>query len=154
MALASRTKLLRKGSGKTGAAARARRDAQPLDALGQAHAAAGADLEDARRLEAELDQARRRGDDEEAAVSYALSHSGLPIIMTCLTTAGGLASFAAAERPHPGSYVAAAGLLAARPETGPDEAIRLLEELITLQPNAAVVPDARSELEKLRGRGS
>jgi predicted RND superfamily exporter protein len=45
-------------------------------------------------------QARRRGDDEESAVSFALAHSGLPIIMTCLTTAGGLLSFVpAALRP-------------------------------------------------------
>ncbi len=52
-------------------------------------------------------QARRRGDDEESAVSYALSHSGLPIIMTCLTTAGGLLSFVpAALRPisHFGAF--------------------------------------------------
>ena len=45
-------------------------------------------------------QARRRGEDEESAVSYALAHSGLPIIMAALTTAGGLLSFApAALRP-------------------------------------------------------
>ena len=36
---------------------------------------------------------------------------------------------------------------------GVDEAIRLLEELITRRPNAAVVPDARLELQKLRERG-
>ena len=45
-------------------------------------------------------QARRRGDDEESAVVYALSHSGLPIIMAALTTAAGLLSFIpAALRP-------------------------------------------------------
>ncbi len=52
-------------------------------------------------------QARRRGEDEESAVSHALSHSGLPIIMTCLTTAGGLLSFVpAALRPisHFGTF--------------------------------------------------
>jgi len=52
-------------------------------------------------------QARRRGEDEENAVVYALAHSGLPIIMTCLTTAGGLLSFIpAALRPisHFGTF--------------------------------------------------
>jgi len=45
-------------------------------------------------------QARRRGEDEESAVVYALSHSGLPIIMASLTTAAGLLSFIpAALRP-------------------------------------------------------
>ncbi|MAG31982.1 MAG: hypothetical protein CL908_13940 [Deltaproteobacteria bacterium] len=45
-------------------------------------------------------QARRRGDDEESAVVYTLSHSGLPIIMAALTTAAGLLSFIpAALRP-------------------------------------------------------
>ena len=34
---------------------------------------------------------------------------------------------------------------------GIEEAIRLLEELITNRPNAAVVPDARVELQRLRG---
>ena len=42
-------------------------------------------------------QALRRGDDKNAAISHALSHSGLAIIMTSLTTAGGLISFASAE---------------------------------------------------------
>jgi len=42
-------------------------------------------------------QRRRAGADPESALAGALSHSGLPIAMTCLTTAGGLASFAAAE---------------------------------------------------------
>jgi hypothetical protein len=42
----------------------------------------------------------------------------------------------------------------ARVERNTAEAIRLLEELITRQPNAAVVPEARLELERLRGRGS
>ena len=41
----------------------------------------------------------------------------------------------------------------ARTPAGVDEAIRLLEQLITSRPNAAVVPDARSELARLRGRG-
>ena len=36
---------------------------------------------------------------------------------------------------------------------GLDEAIRLLEDLVTSRPNAAVAPDARRELERLLGRG-
>ena len=45
-------------------------------------------------------QARRRGEGKVAAISHALSHSGLAIIMTSLTTAGGLLSFfGAALRP-------------------------------------------------------
>lgn len=41
----------------------------------------------------------------------------------------------------------------ARTPRGVDEAIRLLEDLIANRPNAAVVPDARVELQRLRGRG-
>ena len=41
----------------------------------------------------------------------------------------------------------------ARTPRGTDEAIRLLEDLIANRPNAAVVPDARVELQRLRGRG-
>jgi tetratricopeptide (TPR) repeat protein len=41
----------------------------------------------------------------------------------------------------------------ARTPRGHEEAIRLLEELIAERPNAAVVPDARLELERLRARG-
>ena len=41
----------------------------------------------------------------------------------------------------------------ARTTDGREEAIRLLEDLITQRPNAAIVPDARVELERLRGRG-
>ena len=45
-------------------------------------------------------QAQRRGDDKHTAISHALGHSGLAIIMTSLTTAGGLLSFIpAALRP-------------------------------------------------------
>jgi tetratricopeptide (TPR) repeat protein len=36
----------------------------------------------------------------------------------------------------------------------PEEAIRMLEDLITRSPNAAVVPEARLELQRLRSRGS
>jgi len=42
-------------------------------------------------------QARNRGDDVEAGLAYALGHSGLAIVMTALTTAGGLLSFVTAE---------------------------------------------------------
>ena len=38
-----------------------------------------------------------RGDSREDAIAGALAHSGLPIVMTGLTTAGGIASFAAAS---------------------------------------------------------
>lgn len=41
----------------------------------------------------------------------------------------------------------------ARTSQGTAEAIRLLEDLIGSRPNAAVVPDARVELERLRQRG-
>jgi predicted RND superfamily exporter protein len=39
----------------------------------------------------------RNGDSREAAIAYALGHSGLAVIMTNLTTAAGLLSFATAE---------------------------------------------------------
>jgi len=42
-------------------------------------------------------QARRRGDNREDAIAYALGHSGLAVLMTSLTTAVGLISFAAAQ---------------------------------------------------------
>jgi predicted RND superfamily exporter protein len=42
-------------------------------------------------------QRRRVGDDKEQAISFALGHSGLAIVMTSLTTSGGLISFSAAE---------------------------------------------------------
>lgn len=42
-------------------------------------------------------QRRREGSDQTQAISYALGHSGLAIIMTSLTTAGGLVSFAAGD---------------------------------------------------------
>jgi hypothetical protein len=41
----------------------------------------------------------------------------------------------------------------ARTPRGVEEAIRLLEDLIMNRPNAAVVPDARVELQRLRDRG-
>jgi len=42
-------------------------------------------------------QARRRGDSKEDGIADALGHSGLAVIMTSLTTAGGLLSFVTAE---------------------------------------------------------
>lgn len=42
-------------------------------------------------------QARRRGLSKEDGLAHALGHSGLAVIMTSLTTAGGLLSFIAAE---------------------------------------------------------
>ena len=76
---------------------------------------------------------------------------------------GGDATFAAelrgrlvAEYPDAPEYGEAALALArfhARTTSGRDEAVRLLEDLIASRPNAAVVPDARVELERLRGRG-
>ncbi len=42
-------------------------------------------------------QARRRGDSREDAIAFALGHSGLAVVMTSITTAGGLLSFVAAE---------------------------------------------------------
>ena len=41
-------------------------------------------------------QARRRGEEPEDAVAYALGHSGLAVVMTSLTTAAGLFSFSVA----------------------------------------------------------
>jgi predicted RND superfamily exporter protein len=42
-------------------------------------------------------QHRRKGKGKQESIAFALGHSGLAILMTSLTTAGGLASFAAAE---------------------------------------------------------
>lgn len=42
-------------------------------------------------------QRRREGDDEEAAIAAAFGHSALAVLMACLTTAGGLFSFIAAD---------------------------------------------------------
>jgi predicted RND superfamily exporter protein len=42
-------------------------------------------------------QRRRAGAGKEDAIAFALGHSGLAVVMTCLTTAGGLVSFASAE---------------------------------------------------------
>jgi predicted RND superfamily exporter protein len=42
-------------------------------------------------------QQRRKGRGEEEAIAFSLGHSGLAIVMTSVTTAGGLASFAAAD---------------------------------------------------------
>lgn len=58
------------------------------------------------------------------------------------------------DAPEVGEAALALARYQARTPAGVDQAIRLLEELITRRPNAAVVPDARRELQKLRGRGS
>jgi predicted RND superfamily exporter protein len=42
-------------------------------------------------------QATARGDSKEDAIAYSLSHSGLAVVMTSLTTAGGMASFMSAS---------------------------------------------------------
>jgi predicted RND superfamily exporter protein len=42
-------------------------------------------------------QATARGESREDAIAHSLEHSGLPVVMTSLTTAGGLASFASAD---------------------------------------------------------
>ena len=42
-------------------------------------------------------QRLRRGDDRKAAIVHAIGHSGLAVVMTSLTTAAGLASFAGAK---------------------------------------------------------
>ena len=57
------------------------------------------------------------------------------------------------DAPEVGEASLALARYYARSTDGVAEAIRLLENLITLRPNAAVVPDARMELEKLRERG-
>jgi len=75
---------------------------------------------------------------------------------------GGAANVAADIRgrllaDHPDAMEAGEAALAlaryhARTTNGREEAIRILETLITQRPNAAIVPDARVELERLRGR--
>jgi hypothetical protein len=54
------------------------------------------------------------------------------------------------DAPEVGDASLALARYYAREPEGVDEAIRLLEDLITQRPNAAVVPDARLELQKLR----
>jgi tetratricopeptide (TPR) repeat protein len=114
--------------------------------------------------------AARRGEGAEAAETLAAAVNGLPQEerAAILGEAARMASAAAANDvaarirrrivvEHPDApEVGEASLALARHEArrpqGVAEAIRLLEELITSRPNAAVVPDARVELEKLRGR--
>lgn len=114
--------------------------------------------------------AARRGDGANAAETLSAATNGLPeeerapILAEAarVASAGNGADVAARIRRRivadfPDSpEVAEASLALARHEArrpqGVEEAIRLLEDLITSRPNAAVVPDARVELEKLRGR--
>jgi hypothetical protein len=57
------------------------------------------------------------------------------------------------DSPEAGEAALALARYRATTGDGVAAAIMLLEELITSRPNAAVVPDARLELERLRGRG-
>ena len=56
------------------------------------------------------------------------------------------------DSPEVGEAALALARYRAASSDGVDAAIALLEELIISRPNAAVVPDARVELERLRGR--
>jgi hypothetical protein len=55
------------------------------------------------------------------------------------------------EAPELGDAALALARYRASTPDGIEQAITILEELITTRPNAAVVPDARVELEKLKG---
>lgn len=65
------------------------------------------------------------------AISYALGHSGLAVVMTCLTTAGGLASFSTTEL----APVASLGIF-----SGAGVMISLLYTLILLPALLAITP--------------
>jgi predicted RND superfamily exporter protein len=76
-------------------------------------------------------QARRRGENKQAAIAFSLGHSGLAVAMTSLTTAAGVASFVAADlRPisHLG-WLAPLGVLLAFAFT-----VALLPALIAVFP--------------------
>lgn len=112
-----------------------------------------------------------RGDAPEAARALTAAISGLaqadraPLLAEAarMASRGGADDLAAdirgrivADHPDAPEVDEASLALAryhARTSSGVAEAIRLLEALITSRPNAAVVPDARLELEELRGRG-
>ena len=114
--------------------------------------------------------AAHRGRPADAASELAAATAGLdeeeraPLLAEAARFAadGGEGALAASIRTrileeHPGASEVAEASLAlaryrARTPRGVDEAIRLLEALITERPNAAVVPDARVELERLRRR--
>lgn len=57
------------------------------------------------------------------------------------------------DAPEAGEAALSLAQFHARTSRGVPQAIRLLEQLITNRPNAAVAPHARLELERLRGRG-
>ncbi len=87
-------------------------------------------------------QARRRGDSKEDGLAHALGHSGLAVIMTSLTTAGGLLSFIAAELlpiSHFGVF-APAGVMVALLLS-----LTLLPALIAVSPGRGVGEDERAE---------
>ncbi|NNF11790.1 MAG: hypothetical protein HKN72_01100 [Gemmatimonadetes bacterium] len=114
----------------------------------------------------------RRGEAAEAAMELAEAVRSLPSEESApllaeagrIAAAGGADEVAAAIRSrlvedHPGAVESAEAALElarhhATKDGGVDEAIRLLEDLIARRPNAAVVPDARLELQRLRSRGS
>ena len=108
---------------------------------------------------------------EEAAMELAAAVCDLPVEEkpALLAEAGRMAATSGADQAaaairtrlledHPGAVESAEAALElarhhARSDEGVDEAIRLLEDLIARRPNAAVVPDARLELQRLRSRG-
>lgn len=96
------------------------------------------------------------GDDQEAAIAGALAHSGLPIVMTSLTTAGGLASFAAADLMPIAIFglVAPMGILITLVMT-----LLLTPSLLTLLPvragrRARVAEEATLSIRLLTGAGA
>lgn len=113
----------------------------------------------------------RRGEAEAAAMHLAATVDDLPgderapLLAEAgrIASSGGAHEAAAAIRTrlledHPGASESAEAALElarhhARSAEGVDEAIRLLEDLIARRPNAAIVPDARLELQRLRSRG-
>lgn len=112
-----------------------------------------------------------RGEAEEAAMELAGAVGALPAKERApllaeagrMAASGGATEAAAAIRSrlvddHPEAVESAEAALElarhhARSGDGVGEAIRLLEDLIARRPNAAVVPDARLELQRLRSRG-
>lgn len=103
-------------------------------ALGLSDSVAGLDLEEAPPVLAEAARIAVEGEERELAAD--------------------LRSRLIQEYPNASETAEAALALAryrAQRPQGVEEAIRLLEELITKRPNAAIVPDARIELQRLQG---
>ncbi len=82
-------------------------------------------------------QLRKNGNDKEAAVAYAVGHSGLAVLMTSITTAAGLLSFSTAEIAPIADLgiFSAAGVMLALVYT-----IVLLPPLLRLMPIRAAKP--------------